>query len=168
MNKKILDKFSAHLKQAFRQANAVSTELGHGSVNPEHMLFGLIMQRGSIAAEVLTKVGLTNEKIRRLITQQNSAALPAHEKPQEKINRKLSIESKKAIEKAALLAHQHKHKYIGTEHLLFTILQLDTKALNSLYQAHAINKKNVIEHLQTVMKTTSRFPDLTQLFDQPK
>lgn len=167
MNKNILDKFSTHLKQAFRQANSVSAELGHGSVNPEHMLFGLIMQRGSIAAEVLTKVGLTNEKIRSIITQQNHAVLPAHEKPLVKTDKKLSSESKRAIEKAALLAHQYKHKYIGTEHLLFAILQFDTTALTALYTAHAINKKNVIEHLQTVMKTTSRFPDLTQLFDHP-
>lgn len=168
MKDKILDKFSTHLKNALRQANVIATELGHGQVNPEHLLFGLSMQRGSIAAEILSKVGLSNEKIRRIIVEKNQIALPAATTERSKVTKKLSDKSKQAIEKAALIAHQHKHKYIGTEHLLHAILSLSTDALESLWKAHTVNTQDLSSHIQTIMKSTSRFPDLTQLFEQTK
>ncbi|MFH1236064.1 MAG: ATP-dependent Clp protease ATP-binding subunit [Parcubacteria group bacterium] len=168
MDKKILDKFSTHLKEAFRQANTISAEFGHGSVNPEHMLFGLALQRGSIAAEILDKVGVTNEKLRRIIAEYNQTVLPSQELDKQRFVRRLSSESKQVIQKAALLAHQHKHKYIGTEHVLYAILQLETRALTALSQQYILKKQEILDHLKTVMKTTSRFPDLTQLFEQQK
>ncbi len=168
MDRKILNKFSTNLKNALRQANIIAAELGHGVVNPEHLLFGLSMQRGSIASEILSKAGLTNEKIRRVIVEHNQIVLPAEHVDQARIAKKLSDDAKRAIEKAALTAHQNKHKYIGTEHLLHALLQLKTETLNALWHMYMINTGDLVSNLGTVMKSTSRFPDLTQLFEQAK
>lgn len=167
MDKKILDKFSTHLKNALRQANTVAAELGHGQVQPEHLLFGLSMQRGSIAAEILLKSGLTNEKIRRVLLEFNPVALPA-QSTTARATRKLSDDAKRVIEKSALAAHQLKHKYIGTEHLLQALLRCETAPIISLWKSHMINTRDLLANLDTVMKSTSRFPDLTELFEQTK
>ncbi|MFA6909324.1 MAG: ATP-dependent Clp protease ATP-binding subunit [Patescibacteria group bacterium] len=168
MEKSILNKFSSHLKNALKNANTIASELGHGTVNPEHLLFGLIMQRGSIAAELLAKVGLTNEKIRRIIVEKNQIVLTGEKTSRLPGSRKLSDQSKKAIEKAALLAHQYKHAYIGTEHLLQALVALHTETLETLWRSYVINTQEVGKNLEAVMKSTSRFPDITQLFEQAK
>jgi len=168
MEPKILDKFTTHLKNALKEAKNLSDALGHRLVNPEHLLYGLILQKGSIAAEILTNAKLTPEKIRSEVIERNKIILSNHsvEGAKNIINIKLSQEAKKTIEKAALIAHQYKHKYIGTEHLLFGLMQVSTPTIIELWENNKINLDKLKSHLTTVMKSTSRFPDLTEVFDQ--
>jgi len=169
MPPKTLDKFTTHLKNALKEAKSLSDALGHQQVNPEHLLYGLILQKGSIAAEILTNSGLTPEKIRTGVIDKNKVILAGHSiegvKKDIKII-KLSTEAKKTIEKAALIAHQYKHKYIGTEHLLFGLMRVSTPTMIELWENNKINLDKLKSHLATVMKSTSRFPDLTEVFDQ--
>jgi len=169
MDKEILDKFTTHLKNALKQAQELSASLGQNLVNLEHLVYGLILQKGSIAAETLTNLGLTAERVRNHIMQKNKVTVPyqSSEKRTE-TKTKLAPETKKAIEKAALTAHQQKHKYIGTEHLLYGLIQTRTNTMVELWENNRINLNKLKDHLLTVMKSTSRFPDLTQIFEQAK
>jgi len=169
MDKKILNKFTTHLKNALKQAQNLSTTLGHELVNLEHLAYGLILQKGSIAAETLTNLGLTAERIRNHIMQKNKVTIPANLSDKDKQAKiSLSPPTKRAIEKAALTAHQNNHKYIGTEHLLFGLIKTKTDSMVELWENNRINLNKLENHLLTVMKSTSRFPDLTQIYEQAK
>ncbi len=168
MNNKILDKFSTHLKNALKKARELTASLGHTGVNPEHLIYGLMLQRGSIAAEILTKMGLNAERIRSLVIQKNKTALPTAEPVKNNGAVVLSEATKKVIEKSALLASRYSHKYVGTEHLLYALMEVNTPTMIELWENNRINLNKLKTHLDTVMRSTSRFPDLTQIFEQAK
>ncbi|XOU94454.1 MAG: ATP-dependent Clp protease ATP-binding subunit [Candidatus Kerfeldbacteria bacterium] len=163
MNNNILDKFTTHLKSSLKKARELGISLGHEYVNPEHLIYGLILQKGSIATEILIQKGLTSERIRSQIIKNNK---PINDKNSNNIQ--THDNTKKVIEKAALIAHQNNHKYIGTEHLLYSLIQIDIPALMSLWENNRINLNKLKSHLNTVMNSTSKFPDLTQIFDKSK
>lgn len=167
MDNKIIDKFTTHLKNAFKQARKLGSTLGHSSINPEHLVYGLILQKGSIAAEVLTKMGLTPERVRSLVVQKNKPS-NGEKETSTKRNSKVSEHTKQVIEKSALIAHQNKHKYIGTEHLLQSLVQIKTNTMVALWENNRVNLNKLTNQLDTVMRSTSKFPDLTQIFDQAK
>ncbi|MFZ6035702.1 MAG: ATP-dependent Clp protease ATP-binding subunit [Patescibacteria group bacterium] len=170
MDNKITEKFTTHLKNALKKARELCVSLGTAFINPEHLIYGLIMQKGSIAAEILVKSGLTTERVRTVILKNNQSPLRDQQpsamiKPQSVT---FSVHTKKAIEKAALVAHQNNHKYIGTEHLLESLIQMNTPAMVDLWEQNNINLNTISSHLDSVMRSTSRFPDLTQMFEQAK
>ena len=74
MNPEILDKFSTHLKNTLVRAYALAQELRQPSIEPPHLLFALSAQKGSIASEVLTKLGLTSDDIKRSVSEATNAA----------------------------------------------------------------------------------------------
>lgn len=163
MPSKILNKFTTHLKNALKKSEDFCIALNHTMVNPEHLLYGLVLQKGSIAAEIMGKLNLTPEKIRSAVIQRNRMAVGQKEaKP------KLATDTKKAIEKATLVAHQYKHKYIGTEHLLYSLINLANKNLIEIWEENKVNLNTLKDELNKIMKSTSRFPDLTQIFEQAK
>lgn len=167
MDNQILNKFTTHLKNALKKAKDLGASLGHQVIKPEHLVYGLILQKGSIAAEILIKSGLTAERIRALVVEKNKSA----EQPNGNASSKqvgLDADVKKVIERAALIAHQHKHKYIGTEHLLASLLQADTDHMIALWREHNVSLDKLHGQLDTVMRSTSKFPDLTQIFEQAK
>ncbi|MDP2684874.1 MAG: ATP-dependent Clp protease ATP-binding subunit [bacterium] len=165
MDNTILDKFTTHLKNSLKRARELGETLGHNHIKPEHLVYGLILQKGSIAAEILIQMGLTAERIRSQVVKNNSS----NEMDQKtKIKTITDKDTKKVIEKAGLIAHKNKHKYIGTEHLLYSLIEIDTPAMLSLWENNRINLNKLKSQLETVMRSTSKFPDLTQIFEQSK
>jgi ATP-dependent Clp protease ATP-binding subunit ClpC len=133
MNSSILDKFSTHLKNVLVRAYALAQELRHPSIGPEHLLFALLSQKGSIASEVLTKLQISAEDLKNQVIELNAPAKKSSStkapecRPARKMDvaaetsPKLSADAKRVIEKAVLVAGEHEHRYVGTEHLLSAI-----------------------------------------------
>ncbi|MFH1207311.1 MAG: ATP-dependent Clp protease ATP-binding subunit [Patescibacteria group bacterium] len=165
MDNAIIDKFTTHPKNSLKKARELSASLSHAQINPEHLIYGLVMQKGSIAAELLSKMGLTAERVRSHILQSNKSARET-EKNQDTIT--LADTAKKVIEKAALIAHQNGHKYVGTEHLLISLVRINTPVMVNLWEHNRVNLAKLESSLETVMRSTSKFPDLAQIFEQAK
>ncbi len=165
MDNTIINKFTTHLKKSLKRARELGETLGHDNVKPEHLVYGLILQKGSIAAEILIQMGLTAERIRSQVVKSNNS-MESDQKS--KIETITDIDTKKVIEKAGLIAHKNNHKYIGTEHLLYSLIDIKTPAMVSLWENNRINLNKLKSQLETVMRSTSKFPDLTQIFEQSK
>ncbi|MFZ2681547.1 MAG: ATP-dependent Clp protease ATP-binding subunit [Patescibacteria group bacterium] len=163
----ILDKFTNHLKSTLTRALVFVVETGGETISPTHLLWSLGLQRGSIGAEILTKIGITNEALNELVGKVN--ATPAQPSlSADKIAPLLSEEAKQAVEKAILSASMHEHRYVGTEHLLFGLLQTKILAIEDFLKAQKLNQDALYEQLNTVFKTTSRFPDFPKANESTK
>lgn len=155
MTNDILEKFTTHLKSVLVRAYTLAHELAQEHITPEHLLWSLITEKGSLGSEMLQKLRLSPEGLRETIAEK-----PRSEKPEGVP--KLTAATKRAIEKAVLTANIHDHKYVGTEHLLAGLLQLEDPALDALFDAHAIDRKQVRNQISLVLKSTSKFPDLAE------
>ena len=54
--------YTSRTKKAFSLAAESAREAGHGNIGVEHLLVGLLRERGNIGAEVLQQCGLTEEQ----------------------------------------------------------------------------------------------------------
>ncbi|EKD76525.1 MAG: hypothetical protein ACD_43C00073G0003, partial [uncultured bacterium] len=157
----ILNKFTTHLKNTLVRAINLSIRLKHPKVLPLHLLMSLAEQSGSVANEILTQHTITAEVLQPWIEQldwpknQRGFNLP-----------QLSPEAIRVLEHAAVVAFEHQHKYIGTEHLLLSLVELPDHHLEQVYTNKKVNLTQLRKQTLNVLKSTSRFPDLTALFQE--
>lgn len=153
----ILDKFTNHLKAVLTRALCLVLETGGETVSPTHLLWALGTETGSMGAEILGKVGVRTEELAKLVGAKGNYAEPSSASAGS-VTPLLSEGAKKAIEKAILSAGIHEHRYIGTEHLLFGLLQARTKDIRDFLYAQNIKPELVEEHLGFVFRSSSVFP----------
>ena len=117
MEMKNNERFTRRAQIAIETAWQAASELGHSYVGTEHLLLGLIREGEGLAGRIMSRAGLTEEKLTELIRRdagQGAAGPPAHG---------LSPKAKRCIELAASDAGRMGHSFVGTEHLLLGILR---------------------------------------------
>lgn len=154
----LIEKFTGHLKSVLTRALCFVVETGGETISPSHLLWALGTEDGSIGAEILRKAGVSQTSLRELVgapatTESLPAPAAAHATPL------LSEEAKRVIEKAVLAAGMHEHRYVGTEHLLYGLMELTPADIASFVAQENINENVITENLATVFKTTASFPD---------
>ena len=163
MNDEIVNKFTSHLKNVLTRALCFVVESEQEVIFPKHLLWSLGAQKGCIGAELLKKAKIKTSKLRQMVEVPEKAtkkvAAPQGGSPL------LSNEAKRVLEKAVLTASIYEHQYIGTEHLLSGVLQIDDFEINQFLKKEEVNVQELREQIAIVLKSTSRFPDLTETLD---
>ncbi len=163
----ILNKFTTHLKEVLQKATNFASGNRATEIGPEHLLYALILQKGAIAYELLQKAGMNVEAIRTAIQLRDGGTetdvSPAATNRNQPL---LSAESKDAIQKGAIVAAKHQHRYIGTEHLLYGILKLDNAFVTRMWREQKVDTQELRNQISMVLRTTSKFPDITELFEK--
>ncbi len=149
----IVNKFTTHLKNVLTRALTFVVENGQEAVLPEHLLWALASQKGSIGAELLVKAEVKLDGVRALLLRVPRATIG-------NVLPVLSDEARRIVEKAVLTANTYDHRYVGTEHLLSGLLQIAPTTVMDFLHAEGIDVEHLSDEVATVLKSTSRFPDL--------
>ena len=154
------EKFSNNYKRSLRSAANLALELNQDWVNPEHVLYGLIVQRGSVGAELFNSLKIKPEEIKNSIAQigQQKQQITAKNLPQ------FSVGTKKLIQKSVQIAYLNQHKYIGTEHLLAAIFQINDPEVKQIMGDLKISEADLNQQIVSVLKSASKLPDITETF----
>jgi ATP-dependent Clp protease ATP-binding subunit ClpA len=159
MPQDIVDKFSTHLKNVLTRALCFVVEENQKTIEPEHLLWALGTQKGCIGAEILKKSGVKLGELKRLVgAKQMASTLP----DPGSFTLHLSDDAKRVVEKAVLTANVYGHRYVGTEHLLSGILQINPSTTSAFFHTLNIDLKELKNQLTVVLKSTSKFPDAEQ------
>ncbi len=160
----ILNKFTTHLREVLAKATNFAAGNRARATGPEHLLYALGVQKGSIAYEILQKANLNLDKVRESIQLRDSEAesQPASSAPAKPT---LTLESKSAIEKSGVIAAKYNHRYVGTEHLLYGLLKLQTPFVQKMWREQSIDPQEMLGQVVLVLRSTSKFPDITELFE---
>jgi len=156
----VFQKFTTHSKQALKNAFSLALGSGHKTVIPQHILYGLIQQKGSIAAQILTKAKIEGVEIKRVIEEKLSSQPTITQLD-------LAPATRRLLEKAFLIASLNHHKYIGTEHLLASILTIKDETIISLLQQKGVDLLEIQRQIDTILNSTSKFPELTDSIHKP-
>lgn len=159
MSLPLTDKFTGHLKRSLRLAHAVAAELGHAQVTPEHLLYGLAANRGSLAAEVLGKLSFGTEQLKELLVRDHANPMTVPSSPL------LSEPARIVLQRAVALAGTHAHRYVGTEHVLHALIEHPTATLQQLLARQKITQQHIAQQLELVLRSTSRFSDLAAVVE---
>lgn len=152
----LIARFTTHLKEALQKALTFTIQNGRDVVQPGDVLVGLLQEKGSLGAEILLKTGLTPQKAMDAFR-----GMPVPHEPGAPVAPDLSPAVKRILEKCVLTAHLFEHKYVGTEHLLSAMLETTLPDVHAFLAEQGMNLDYTKEQLAQVLKTTSRFPDLS-------
>lgn len=146
------DKATFHFRnviaQAFHQAALADTKV----VTPLHLLYALVIETGSIGEEILRRAGVRPEALALALTEVEIIPL----------NRSavLSPSSKRAIEKAVMRAARDNHSYIGTEHLLFGLVEIEAPEIIFILNSTLVKRKDLSQQLEVALKSAGKLPEM--------
>lgn len=152
----ISESFSAHLRHALLNAIQFAEDFGHEQVSSLHLLFGLATQKGSLSAELLSKADFPVDLLKQELIR--SLHRPYLSGQSEAV---LSDDVITILTKSIRTAQLYGHTYVGTEHVLACFIHLADQYARELFSVWQISLSDLQRQLLTVLKSTSKFPDLT-------
>lgn len=164
MKSRSLDTFSTHLKNSLIASQTIAISCQQPEILPEHLLYGFTLQKGCIAMDLLNKHGLRAEPLKAyLLGQRGGDAIEAADST---IELEFAFPTRDLLVKAALLAQQYGHTYIGTEHALTELLQLNNDpSLQKVWKHFSLPVDHIHTQLIQVLKNTAKYPDLSEMLD---
>jgi ATP-dependent Clp protease ATP-binding subunit ClpC len=158
----LIGRFTTHLREALQKALTFALQNGRDLVEPGDLLVGLLRESGSLGAEILEKF-----KITPAAAEGAFHGTPTPRKPNSTVAPDLSVGVKKTLEKCVLTAHLFEHKYVGTEHLLMALLETPLPDVHAFFAEQGLNMDLAKEQVTGVLRSTSRFPDLSARPPEP-
>jgi hypothetical protein len=120
---------------------------GHAEIRPEHLVLGLLAEPAGLAAKAIVAQGVSPEALREAV----AAVLPP---PADQVPELIPYDGqgKKALELTFREALRLGHNYIGTEHILLALLELEngTGVLSGLGLEKAAVEGNVAAALADI------------------
>jgi hypothetical protein len=143
-----LERFTARARRALDESKAAAVALGQQYVGTEHMLLGLFPP-GGVAADVLKDFGVTRAKVEKRLNRGDATLTADDPVP-------FTPHAKTALEGALREALGLGHNYIGTEHLLLSLVHtpegLAAKLLDELGVEQTKLGKAVLDKLRDYIK----------------
>lgn len=162
------ERFSEGARKVLTRAQEEAKRLGHGYIDTEHILLGILSEESGTAAKVLTNLGVPLNKVQAAVEfavgrggRQSSGEIS------------LAPRAKRGIEFAVDEARRLNSNYIGSEHLLLGLLSGREGVAGSVLESFGITLERARDEVKRVMKqeamhtrparSSSRTPTLDQL-----
>lgn len=150
----ILERLSSRAKNALISAQMVSEELHHDHIGTEHLLYGVVAEKSSFAAEILMKAKISADIVKTELIIVNKNNEISAWKPV------LSENLKTAIERSAIVASQYGYQFIGTEHFLYGLITTRSNKSKVILSKLGIDIGELEHNLVAVFENISKFPEL--------
>lgn len=168
----ILSKFSTHYQKILAWASSYAQSAGREQIELSDCLLALVSERGSLAAEILERHGLNPISLNEKLGANPVSLLPLNKMPNSNLKNLLtnllSTATKKVVKRSVVIAWKYHHHYVGTEHLLQALVEEDDEEAKNLWQKLDIDINNLKTNISSVLKSTSKFPDITEAFSIPE
>ncbi len=151
----LLDKFTTHFKQILIRAQNVAWQKGSDAIEPMHLLFALLQQKGSIAAEILSKQNLRPDDLQLNMTAPLNTDRLLSTNPWDLPQPNEASQS--IIEQAVKTAYEYNHKYIGSEHLLASLINHSNREVQSIFLRFNVDVKKISQQLELILRGTTKF-----------
>ncbi|PQO38235.1 ATP-dependent chaperone ClpB [Blastopirellula marina] len=153
------DKYTIKAQEAVQAAQQLATEARNTSLTPLHLLAALLAETGGVVRPLIEKIGaqrsqlesMVEAELGRLSTMTGGSQL------------RLSSELDQVFQAAQKQADAMKDEFVSTEHLMFALAQVPSKAKDIL-QVNAVTEKDILEALREVRgstRVTSQSPEDT-------
>ncbi len=111
------NKFTGKAQYALNAALNFASQLGHSYIGSEHLLLGLTSTPDCAASRLLSVRGVKSEQLKTAIIELTGVGSPEPVSPSD-----MTPRTKKIIEGSAFRSSENGQSYIGTEHLLLSLL----------------------------------------------
>lgn len=166
------NRFNNEAKQVLIIAQEEAKRHKSSYVGTEHVLIGILSQVDTPAAQILNSFGVSVDNVFLVLKTVGRVAnnQSENEGNSKSVNYGLSGFTKKVIEEAIKSAHDFKHNYVGSEHLLLALISQKNTAATVILENMKINindiKREIIKSFKQVVGDTTVLPN-NSLNNQP-
>lgn len=153
------NKFTKEAKRALIVAQEKARDSKLTYVGTEHILIGILSQENSLGASILLNFGVSLDNVYLVLKTVGRSSAPA------KANEPggLSGFAKEIIEGAVKIAHDFGHSFVGTEHLLFALVNQNNTAATVILENMKVSpndiKGQILEIFERAKNMGSKEPD---------
>ena len=142
-------RFTPRARNAVAAAQNEAKAAGNGEIRPEHLVLGLLSEPNALAAVAIVAQGVSLDAVRQATT----ATLPPATDPVPALV-PYDAQARKALELTFRQALRMGHNYIGTEHVLLALLELEdgTGVLSGLGIDKATTEANIVAALADAVR----------------
>jgi len=148
-------KFTPEARKALITAQEEARTMKLPYIGTEHILLGVIDQKGSLGGNILHGMGVTKQNVHTLLANSQPHQVPEAEV----LKNGLSDLARKIIEDATQLAHKFGHPYIGTEHLLLSLVQQKETAATIILESLKVETKEIKRRIEKIFQELKE-PDM--------
>lgn len=147
MSESNFDKFTPDAKKALLYAEQEARNEHIGYIGTEHLLLGILSQAESLGSVILQHFSITPDAIRKILRETN-AKRQHKETPSESLE--LTGFAKKTIRDAVSAAYKYNHAHVGTEHMLYALVNQEGTAAVVILEELQVQAQEVIKKLEDV------------------
>ncbi len=137
------NRFTKEAKRALIVAQEKAREAKLTYVGTEHILIGILSQESSLGASILLNFGVSLENVYLVLKTVGRSSAPS--KASEPGG--LSGFAKEIIEDAAKVAHEFGHSFVGTEHLLYSLVSQNNTAATVILENMKVSPADIKEQV---------------------
>ena len=120
----ILQRLSKNAKIALRNASLVMEHLKAKNISPEHIFVGILLNEDCLATRTLSSIGIDRSDLLRKSFGGKTLEITIN--PESARELTISNESQFVLRNAYDISRKYSHVYVGTEHIMLALLQLDS------------------------------------------
>ena len=124
----ISQKLTAHAKKSLREAEEIARYCGSEAIKPEHLLFAIYLEKGSLGNNLLEEMKVKKSVFNKILPLKRERKLKKI-----KMKPEFSIQLKSAIIRAYNLASQFNSPYVGTEHLVQALMESPDENVRKIF-----------------------------------
>ena len=153
------NKFTPKAQYALNAALSLASEMGHTYIGSEHILLGLLATPDCAAAKILKAKGANTDAIRNTIAEVTGIGTPSPVSPSD-----MTPRTKKIIEGSLIESSKSLQSYIGTEHLLLSLLSDKECIAVRIIESLGISASDLKNDVETYINSSpiSSAPDKKQ------
>ncbi|MDX2128446.1 MAG: Clp protease N-terminal domain-containing protein [Chloroherpetonaceae bacterium] len=120
------NKFTLRAQEAFQEAAELASKNGQQTIEPEHLLYSLLLGNDKIGFQLLEKLGVQTEAVLQILTREINRfpKVTGASVSGQYLAQKLS----QILDEASKLSESMKDEYVSSEHLLLSIADSPTNA----------------------------------------
>ncbi len=124
---KFQKRLTNHAKKSLVQAFLMGEKLHHDKISNIHLLYSIYLEKNSLGSIIIQDLGIKKKSFDFYFKKTNS-----HKKSPEKNIFKLTTPLKKTLTRAYSVAKNMRYGYVGTEHLIYALLESDDEDIKKI------------------------------------
>lgn len=151
-------KLTIHARHSLEEASQLARFSKHTEVEVEHLLLALFLEKGSLGSILLRSMGFETDTLSAYCLQKKNGSLTLASEPI------LSEAVKTAMRRAYSLANEFQYPYVGTEHFVYALMEMESLALDTLIDTLGVDEKKIESTLAAHMNF-DHLPSLGKLLE---
>ena len=150
------NKFTPKAQFALNSALSYASDLGHTYIGSEHLLLGLLSTPDCAASKILNDRGVKINQVKDTVIEITGIGSPITISPSD-----MTPRTKKIIEGSAYESIKSNHSYIGTEHLLLSLLSNRDSVAVRIIESLGISPTDIKGDIEAYIDSSPVRSDLT-------